>query len=86
MDIFLTISYLLGCAICCIMAVKDFKRNIPAYQNNKIRILLYTVLFMVVVLVVYIGLLDVLVGISLVETEGRKDDHRPQEAAKQRMV
>lgn len=64
MDYFLTISYLLGCIICCIMAVTDFKRNVPAYQTNGTRILIYASLFTLVVLVVYIGLLEVLVGVS----------------------
>lgn len=64
MDYFLIISYLLGCVICCIMAVTDFRRCVPVYQTNKTRVLIYTSLFTLVVLVVYIGLLEVLVGVS----------------------
>lgn len=58
-------SYCLGCLICILLSIFDFQRNVPPYQDNKIRIAIFTFLFVLVVLVIYIFLLYLLVGLYI---------------------
>lgn len=62
----LIVSFYLGSLICVLLAFYDFRKNVPPYQKNHLRIALVSTLFILVVLVIYWGLLFVMVGLSIV--------------------
>ncbi|MGB8427795.1 MAG: hypothetical protein WCD88_18560 [Desulfobacterales bacterium] len=61
----LIISFYLGSLIVVLLAFHDFRKNVPSYQKNHLRIAIVSTLFIIVVLVIYWGLLFVMVGLSI---------------------
>ena len=67
MEVLLVTSYIFGCLICILLSVSDFQKNVPKYQTNKLRIITLNTFFVIVILLVYIGLLYILVGLTIIK-------------------
>jgi len=63
-DYWIFTSYVLGALICALKAIYDFKASVPFNQTSKLRIWIHTLFFTSVILVVYVGLVNVLVGLA----------------------